>query len=228
MLDIQDYLTSNMTYNDSDSDCHLSSGTLLGKIQLLNSTTSITSVTLSSLLGKISADNTHSFPTYPIERTTSSVHFITTTTAHLNDRYQHDSFAALLTKYSSLLDVTQSTLATTSMNHAIRTQDHAPITTKPYPQSLKQHNELKEHIQTMMQVKQIRSSNSPWFSPTLLVAKPNGSTRFVVDFRKLNQITIKDEYSLPYIEDTLNQLAEYSFFFNLTYDPVIYKSLFEK
>jgi hypothetical protein len=74
---------------------------------------------------------------------------------------------------------------------------------------------MEKHVKQMLYSKQIRCSSSPWSSPALLVAKPDGSTRFVVDYRKLNQITIKDEYLLPNIEDTINQLAGHSFFTKL-------------
>ena len=106
-------------------------------------------------------------------------------------------------------------MAETSMNHAIRTSDHAPISTKPYPQSQRQRSAMTEHVSGMLKSRQIRMSNSPWYSPALLVAKPDGSSRFVVDLKKLNQITIKDEYHLPNIEDTINQLAGFSFFTKL-------------
>ena len=211
LLNVANYTTSLTIYNDNDQVCHLAQGTVLGKISLLDPTTSITSLSSSPTQHHVADSVFRS-----IDVLSPSVQVtIASATQHLTDIKQRESVTNLLTTYSLLLDVSSTTLATTTMNHAIRTADHPSITTKPYPQSLKQRAEMQEHVHKMLRAKQIRPSSSSWSSPALLVAKPDGSTRFVVDFRKLNQITIKDEYPLPSIEDTINQLAGYSWFTKL-------------
>ena len=54
---------------------------------------------------------------------------------------------------------------------------------------------------------QIEPSDSPWSSPVVLVMKKDGGTRICVDYRKLNDATVKDAYPLPRIDDTLDMLA---------------------
>ena len=54
---------------------------------------------------------------------------------------------------------------------------------------------------------QSERSLSPWSSPIVLVSKPDGSSRFCIDYHKVNSITKTDAYPLPHIDDTLNALG---------------------
>eukprot|EP00731_Ephydatia_muelleri_P031170 Em0022g684a len=61
----------------------------------------------------------------------------------------------------------------------------------------------------------IQPSSSPWASPIVLATKKDGSPRFCVDYRKLNEVTQKDAYPLPQIDETLETLAESQLFSTL-------------
>jgi hypothetical protein len=58
----------------------------------------------------------------------------------------------------------------------------------------------------------IRSSSSPWGAPVLFVQKKDGSQRMCVDYRSLNDVTIKNKYPLPRIEDLFDQMRGASVF----------------
>ena len=58
----------------------------------------------------------------------------------------------------------------------------------------------------MVEVGAIRRSFSPWASAVVLVRKKDGGLRLCIDLKKLNNRTIKDEYALPKIDDTLDCL----------------------
>ena len=58
----------------------------------------------------------------------------------------------------------------------------------------------------MVEVGEISRSFSPWASAVVLVRKKDGGLRFCIDLCKLNNRTVKDGYSLPHIEDTLDCL----------------------
>ena len=58
----------------------------------------------------------------------------------------------------------------------------------------------------MLKLGVIQHSTSPYALPVLLVKKKDGSQRFCVDFICLNDLTVKDKFSIPIIEDLLNEL----------------------
>ena len=66
------------------------------------------------------------------------------------------------------------------------------------------YDEVKAHIQEMLDLGAIRHSNSPWSSAIVLVRKKDGKLRFCIDLRKLNNRMVKDAYSLPRIETLLD------------------------
>ncbi len=88
--------------------------------------------------------------------------------------------------------------------HKIILSQDGPIKQKMYRISNKEQMDiLKKEIKKLKENKLIEPSQSSWSSPVLLVPKKNGKWRMCVDYRKLNAITIKDSYPLPYIEEIL-------------------------
>jgi hypothetical protein len=71
------------------------------------------------------------------------------------------------------------------------------------PQELE---ELKKQLADMLSKGLICPSASPWGSPILFVDKRDGTIRLCVDYRKLNEVTIKNKYPFPKIDDLFDQL----------------------
>ena len=82
----------------------------------------------------------------------------------------------------------------------------APIYKRPYRMDANQLAELKDQIQDLLDKGYIRPSTSPWGAPIIFVPKKDGGTRMCVDYRALNEVTIKNKYPLPRIEDLFDQL----------------------
>ena len=61
----------------------------------------------------------------------------------------------------------------------------------------------------------IEESHSPWASPIVVVQKTDGTSRFYVDFRRVNALTKKDAQPLPHIDDTLDVLVGSCWFSSL-------------
>lgn len=93
---------------------------------------------------------------------------------------------------------------TSKVEHEIELTDNKPFK-KPYrriPPGMIE--EVREHLKDMLNAGAIRESKSPFSSNVVLVRKKDGSLRFCIDFRKLNSRTVRDAYSLPRVEETID------------------------
>ena len=72
--------------------------------------------------------------------------------------------------------------------------------------------ELKKQLEELQRIGFIRPSSSPWGAPALFVKKKDGSMRLCVDYRALNEVTIKNKYPLPRIDDLFDQLKGAKYF----------------
>jgi hypothetical protein len=67
--------------------------------------------------------------------------------------------------------------------------------------------EVDKQVNGMLNNEVITPSSSPWSSPVVLVRKKDGTTRFCVDYRRLNAVTINDAYPLPRIDASFDHLS---------------------
>jgi hypothetical protein len=82
----------------------------------------------------------------------------------------------------------------------------APIAQAPYKMGPKELVELKEQLDELEQKGFIQESISPWGTPVIFVDKRDGGRRMCGDYRNLNNVTIKNKYPLPRIQDLFDQV----------------------
>jgi hypothetical protein len=88
----------------------------------------------------------------------------------------------------------------------------APISKRAYRVSGPKLVELKKQIDVLSEKGYIKPSTSPWAAPVLFVEKKDGTRRMCIDYQALNDVTIKNKYPLPRIEDLFDQLRGASVF----------------
>jgi hypothetical protein len=87
-----------------------------------------------------------------------------------------------------------------------------PISKRPYRMPVNELLELKKQIAELQSNGFICPSSSPWGAPVLFVEKKDGTQWMCVDYRSLNEVTIKNKYPLPRIEDLFDYMKGASVF----------------
>lgn len=123
---------------------------------------------------------------------------------------------ALFYKWKKVFSLGPLDLGNTDIvKHEIHLTDDVPFK-EPYrrvPPALI--DEVREHLQEMLDMGAIRSSQSPFSSNVVIVRKKDGPIQFCIDFRRLNNRTVKDAYAIPRIDDSLHVMAGSKYFTKL-------------
>lgn len=96
---------------------------------------------------------------------------------------------------------------TDKIKHHIRLHDETPFKHRARPIHPNDVEAVRRHLQELLAAGVIRESESPYSSPIVVVRKKNNDIRLCIDYRKLNQQTIKDAYALPNLEDAFSALT---------------------
>ena len=99
--------------------------------------------------------------------------------------------------------------------HIIITEQVPPIKKRAYRTAPKENEFIESEIKEMLEQELIQPSTSPWSFPVVVVKKKNGKFRFCVNYKPLNDITKKDNYPLPRIDELLDSLHEAQWFTTL-------------
>jgi transposase InsO family protein len=125
--------------------------------------------------------------------------------------------AELLTRYSDVFSSGDHDIGRTDLvSHSIPVlPESAPIKQAPRRLGPEKELEVEKQIEGLLDRGMIEPGDGAWASPVVLVRKKDSTWRFCVDYRRLNDITVKDAYPLPRIDDTLDALAGSQYFSTL-------------
>ena len=184
-------------------------------VRLVNPSMEVVALEPRTMIGKVTSVTDVGTTPLRGQNNNSIVANIKLSDEYLSDKQQLE-LRNVLSKYLDDFASLDSDLGRTELlEHAIDTQGHAPIYQRPYRVPEAQHKVIETHVKDMAHRGVIRPSKSPWSSPVVLVGKKDGSTRFCVDFCKVNAVTCKDVYPLPRIDETLDTLGGASYFTTL-------------
>lgn len=132
------------------------------------------------------------------------------------DHKQQQKLKELLCNYANIFSKSPTDIGRTNLvKHKIETGNHKPVRQPPRRIPFSKRKEVQKEIDDMKSMGVIEPSESPWCSPIVLVRKKDGNLRFCIDFRKTNDLTVKDSHPLPRIDDTLETLSNASWFSTL-------------
>ena len=122
----------------------------------------------------------------------------------------------LLLKWEHLFACNNLDLGKTALiKHKIRLNNQTPFKERYRCIPPHMYDDVRAHIQEMLDNGAIHKSHGPWASAVVLVQKKDGGLRFCIDLRKLNKWFIKDAYLLPWIDKTLDSLQGSQWFSSL-------------
>jgi hypothetical protein len=122
---------------------------------------------------------------------------------------------ALISKHPQVFQLLQSVPPERATKHSIDTGAAEPVSFPYYRMSPAELESLKLELDSLSKKGFIRPSKSPWASPVLFVKKKDGTLRLCVDYRALNNLTVKHKFPIPRIDDLLDQLSGATIFSKL-------------
>lgn len=91
--------------------------------------------------------------------------------------------------------------------HKIETGDAAPQRQYPYRVGPEQKKEIENQVNDMLENDIIEPSDSYWAAPVILCKKKDGTYRFAIDYRRLNAVTVPQNFPLPRFEDVVDSVS---------------------
>ncbi|CAF4556635.1 unnamed protein product, partial [Didymodactylos carnosus] len=196
-LEVERHTTSIPLFNPSKYPQRLPKGLIIGTIsipsQIKENLTPSPSVLLNSLI--------------EIPTSSNALDNIEKVLKHIDDPTQQSIFKSILVKNQKPFDTSKPTIAKSSISHAIETVAHFPPRSKSLPFFGPKLQELKDLVNPLLRSGHVIPSNSHYASPAIVTRKKDGSGRLVIDYKKLNAVTMSDNHPLPNMEETVQELG---------------------
>ena len=145
-------------------------------------------------------------PEETLDQVPSSLKLLAEKTAEVLNDEQSRKITNVLLRYQDVFSKSESGIGRASgVQHKSWTSS-SPVKQNPRRLPLGKTQEADSAVEKMYEQGIIDKSTSPWCSPVVLVRKKDGTTRFCVDYRRLNDVTQKDYFPLPRVDSTLDAL----------------------
>lgn len=123
----------------------------------------------------------------------------------------HEAVRDLVGRYQGLWDGTLGRMDITPHRITLAPGSR-PVRSQPYRTGLYHRGLIADQVAKQLKLGVIEPSQAEWSFPVVIVPKPDGSPRFCVDYRRLNDMTVKDTYPLPRMDDCIDFLGEATVF----------------
>ena len=152
----------------------------------------------------------------PVNITPNKLESINEKIHEINNPEIKEELRSLLIDFADVISGKDEPLGyTTAIKHKIRLKNLEPIYVPAYRLPHKYKDEIETTCNDLLSQGIIEESHSPYNFPLLCVPKKDRTWRVVVDFRKLNDVTIPDRYPVPAIDDILSAIGSHKYFTTL-------------
>lgn len=127
----------------------------------------------------------------------------------------HDAYHQLFQEFAPVFDSSPRMTTTRTVKHAIRLKKDVPFRLRPYHCSNEKKQIIYEQTEELLANGLIEPSNSDYCSPIVIVRKKDGTPRYCIDYRRLNELTQDEAAPLPIIHETLKDLGKAKVFTTL-------------
>ena len=109
------------------------------------------------------------------------------------------------------------------ISHCINTGDAPHVRSMAYQIPSKWKEKVRKEIEELKQMGILVPSYSTWNSPIVPVAKPDGNVRVCVDFRRVNKLTVQDQYHIPLVAQIVDKVGNAGFLSKLDLNKGFYQ-----